>query len=84
VIQIIEHKPDIDRANDEDVKKIKSQMRNNFCHALNVLKKELKKEPELVKSFLALGVFGKLIERVGSISGETKRRKASEVEPKVV
>ena len=48
VIQIIEHKPEMDKATDEEVKKIKSQMRNNFCHALNVLNKELKSKPELV------------------------------------
>jgi len=78
VIQIIEHKSDMEKATEEEVKKIKSQMRTNFCHALNVLNQELKRKPDLVGSFLTLGVFEKLTERIGSISGELKRKKISE------
>jgi len=75
VIHIIEHKSEMEKATDEEVKKIKSQMQTNFCHALNVLNQELKRKPDLVGSFLTLGVFEKLTDRLGLISGECKRKK---------
>ena len=59
-------------------------MRTNFCHALNVLNQELKRKPDLVGSFLTFGVFEKLTDRIGSISGEFKRKKVVQSEIKVI
>lgn len=48
---------------------------------LMFLNQELKRKPDLVGSFLTLGVFDKLTEKVGEISGEFRRKKVSEIEP---